>query len=183
MTGQPESHQERKKERKKQQQQISIKASRRLADKLITVLMTLELTTWVSKHTAVIAHFRQVVRVCVHVRVCVCGLSGLCIGVSGKRPQCGPLTRYKDTIKVNMKRCSLQPKSLSTAALDRTQWRTTCQSVIAAFEETRVAELDRKRAARKQKAVNITDTAWPCDRCNKICSSCIGLFAHRRTHR
>ena len=104
---------------------------------------------------------------------------------SGKRPQCGPLMRYKDTVKVNMKRCGLQPKSLSTAALDRAvaQWRTTCQSVIAAFEETRVAELDRKRAARKQQAVNITGTAWPCDSCNKICSSRIGLFAHRRTHR
>jgi len=102
---------------------------------------------------------------------------------SGKRPQCGPLRRYKDTVKVNMKRCGLQPKSLSTAALDQAQWRTTCQSTIAAFEETRAAELDMKRAARKQQAVNITDTAWPCDRCNKICSSRIGLFAHRRTHR
>jgi len=39
--------------------------------------------------------------------------------------------------------CGLQPKSLSTAALDRAQWRTTCQSGIAAFEETPVAELDR----------------------------------------
>jgi len=100
-----------------------------------------------------------------HARLCVC----VC-----KRPQCGPLRRYKDTVNVNMKRCGLQSKSLSTAVLDRAQWRTTCQSVIAAFEETRVAELDRKRAARKQQAINITGTAWPCDRCNKICSSRIG---------
>ena len=99
---------------------------------------------------------------------------------SGKRPQCGPLRRYKDTVKVNTKRCGLQPKSLSTAALDRAQWRTTCQSAIEAFDETPVAELDRKRAAGKQQAVNIIGTAWPCDRCNKICSSRIGLFAHRR---
>jgi len=84
---------------------------------------------------------------------------------SGKRPHCGPLRRYKDIVKVNMKRCGLQPKSLSTAALDRAQWRTTCQSAIAAFEETRVAELDRKRAAPKQQGVNMTGTAWPCDRC------------------
>jgi len=87
---------------------------------------------------------------------------------------------YKDTVKVNMKRCGLQPKSLSTAAFDRARWRTTCQSAIAAFEETRVAELVGKRAARRQQAVNITGTAWPCDRCNKICSSSIGLFTHRR---
>ena len=102
---------------------------------------------------------------------------------SGKRPQCGPLRRYKDTIKVNMKRCGLQPITLTTAALDRAQWRTTCQSAIQSFEKTRVAELERKRAARKHQAVNITGTAWPCDRCNKICSSRIELFAHRRTHR
>jgi len=47
----------------------------------------------------------------------------------------GSLRRYKDTVKVNMKRCGLQPKSLSTAPLDRAQWCTTCQSAIAAFEE------------------------------------------------
>ena len=39
-----------------------------------------------------------------------------------------------------------QPKTLTTAALDRAQWRTTCQSAIQSFEKTRVAELERKRA-------------------------------------
>jgi len=38
---------------------------------------------------------------------------------SGKRPPCGPLRRYKHTVKVNMKRCGLQPKTLTTATLDR----------------------------------------------------------------
>ena len=60
---------------------------------------------------------------------------------SGKRPQCGPLRCYKHTVKVNMKRCGLQPKTLTTAVLDRAQWRTTCQSAIQSFEKTRVAEL------------------------------------------
>ena len=64
----------------------------------------------------------------------------------GKRPQCGPLRCYKHTVKVNMKRCGLQPKTLTTAVLDRAQWRTTCQSAIQSFEKTRVAELERKRA-------------------------------------
>jgi len=45
------------------------------------------------------------------------------------------------------------------------------------------AELDKKRAARKQQVINTTGTVWPCDRCSRTCSSRIGLFAHRRTHR
>jgi len=50
--------------------------------------------------------------------------------------------------------------------------------------ESRVAELDRKQAARKQQVINTTGTVWPCDRCTRTCSSRIGLFAHRRaTHR
>jgi len=82
-----------------------------------------------------------------------------------------------------MKRCGLRPQSLSTAPFDRAQWRpTTCQSATASFEESRVAELARKRAARKQQVINTTGTVWPCDRCSRSCSSRIGLFAHRRTH-
>jgi len=30
---------------------------------------------------------------------------------SGKRPQCGPIWRYRDAVKVNKKRCGLQPPS------------------------------------------------------------------------
>ena len=73
--------------------------------------------------------------------------------------------------------------SLSTAAFDQAQWRTTCQSGTALYEESRVAELDRKRAARKQQAINTTGMVWPCDRCGRTCSSRIELFAHRRTDR
>jgi len=103
--------------------------------------------------------------------------------LSCKCPQCGPVRRYKDTVKTNMKRCSLRPKSLSTAPFDRAQWCTTCQSATASYEESRVAELDRKWAARKQQAINTTGTVWPCDRCNRTCSSRIGLFIHRHIHR
>ena len=85
--------------------------------------------------------------------------------------------------RTNMKRCGLRPQSLSTAPFDRAQWRTTCQSATALFEESRVAELDRKRAARKQQVINTTGTVWPHDRCSRTCSSQIGLFTRRRTHR
>jgi len=90
-------------------------------------------------------------------RVCLC----VCVCV------CGPLRRYKDTVKTNMKRCGPRPQSLSTAPLDRAPWRTTCQSATASFEESRVAQPDRKRAARKQQVINTTGTVWPCDRCSR----------------
>jgi len=61
---------------------------------------------------------------------------------------------------------------------------TTCQSAAASFEESRIAEPDRKRAARKQQVmiINTTGIVRPCDRCSRTCSSRIRLFAHRRTH-
>ena len=101
-----------------------------------------------------------------------------------KKPTlCGPVRHYRDTVKTNMKRCGLRPKSLSTAPFDRAQWCTTCQSATTSFEESRVAELDRKQAVRKQQVINTTGTVWPCDRCSRTCSSRIGLFTHRHTHR
>jgi len=104
---------------------------------------------------------------------------------SGKRPQCGPVRRYKDTVRDNLKRCGgVLPQSLVSATLDRGQWRSTCRTTIAAFEEARVVSLQWKRAAGKHQVVSSTNTAWPCDRCNKVCSSRTGLLAmHRPTRR
>jgi len=68
---------------------------------------------------------------------------------SGKRPQCGPVRRYKDTVRDNLKRCGILPQSLISAPHDRGQWRSTCRTAITASEEARVDSLQRKRAARK----------------------------------
>ena len=76
--------------------------------------------------------------------------------LSGKCPQCGPVRRYKDTVRDNLKRCGIHPQSLVSAPLDRGQWRSTCRTAIAAFEEARVASLQRKRAARKHQVVSST---------------------------
>ena len=73
-----------------------------------------------------------------------------------------------------MKRCGLRPQSLSTAPFDRAQWCTKCQSATASFEESRIAELDRKRAARKQQVTNTTGTVWPCDRCSRTAHHGLG---------
>ena len=43
-----------------------------------------------------------------------------------------------------------------------------CEYRVLSFEESRVAEPDRKRAARKQQVIDTTGTVWPCDRCSKV---------------
>ena len=102
---------------------------------------------------------------------------------SGKRPQCGPFRRYKDTVRHTLKTCGIHQQSLVSASLDRGQWHMTCQAAVAAFEEIWVATLERKWAAHKRQVVINISMAWPCDRCDKVCTSRIGLFAHRHIHR
>jgi len=51
--------------------------------------------------------------------------------------------------------------------LDRGQWRSTCRTAIAAFEEAHRLPVYRGN----HQVVSSTKTAWPCDRCNKVCSS------------
>ena len=79
---------------------------------------------------------------------------------SGKRPQCGPVRRYKDTVRDNLKRCGIHPQSLISVPPDRGQWRSTCLTAIATFEEARVASLQRKWAVRKHQIISNTNTAW-----------------------
>jgi len=67
---------------------------------------------------------------------------------SGKRLQGGPVRRYKDTLKRNLKQCGINVDSLSSAALNRTAWCSHCREAIDDFEEARVAALEHKRALR-----------------------------------
>ena len=65
---------------------------------------------------------------------------------SGMRLPGGPVRRYKDTLKINLKRCGINPNLINSAALSRSSWRSECHQAIGKFEET---SLERKRAARK----------------------------------
>ena len=103
---------------------------------------------------------------------------------AGRRPQCGPVRRYKDAVKVNMKRCGLNPSTLSRDAQDRSAWRTLCHEAVDEFEKSRVEALEHKRAVRKFGAQPSSNLGvWPCNSCSRICSSRIGLYTHQRTHR
>jgi len=91
---------------------------------------------------------------------------------SGKRLQGGPVRRYKDALKLNLKQCGILPESFSSASLNRSAWRSQCHEAIDEFEEAHVAVLEHKLAVRKNSASPCTAAgAWPCDRSTKICQS------------
>jgi len=98
---------------------------------------------------------------------------------TGKRLACGPLQRYKDSLKANLRRCSLDPKLLCSDAQNRSGWRATCRAAVAEFEDARIAALQDKRACRKQA---VRTGAWACPSCPRTCSSRIGLYSHMKTH-
>jgi len=64
---------------------------------------------------------------------------------AGRRPQCGPVTRYKDAVKVNMKQCGLNPSTLSRDSQDRSS----CHKAADQFEKSQVEALEHKQAVRK----------------------------------
>ena len=102
---------------------------------------------------------------------------------SGCRLQGGPVRRYKDSLKINLRACNLAPSVLRTAPLDRSVWRQCCSNAISAFEERRTAALVAKQKARKDPVATRRKMMWTCDVCGKPCASRIGLFAHRKSHR
>ena len=97
----------------------------------------------------------------------------------GARPQCGPVRRYKDSLKENMKKCEMQPSTLSIDSQDRSNWRSQCQEAVKQFEDARVAVLQHKCAVRKGEAQPSNLGAWSCDSCSRICHSRIGLYTHQ----
>jgi len=60
---------------------------------------------------------------------------------TGKRPQCGPVRRFKDIIKSHMKWCKINAADLCSASLNRTSWHTLFHKAAAKFEDTRISAL------------------------------------------
>jgi len=62
----------------------------------------------------------------------------------GKRPQSGPVRRFKDVIKSHMKWCEINAADLCSASLNRTSWRTLCHKAAAKFEDARLSALEHR---------------------------------------
>ena len=54
---------------------------------------------------------------------------------NGHRDRGGPKRRFKDHLKISLKRCGISPSNLETLASVRTGWHDTCSSGINHFEE------------------------------------------------
>ena len=52
----------------------------------------------------------------------------------GARARGGQRKRYKDTLKANLKRCSIVPADLKTLVMERSKWRSLCKTSIQQFE-------------------------------------------------
>jgi len=99
----------------------------------------------------------------------------------GARSRSSPRKRYKDTLKANLKRCSIVPTDLETLVMKRSKWRLLYKTSTRQFESDRIRALEAKRE--QQKTATIWSAAcYPCQICGQTCASRIGLYSHFRMH-
>ena len=102
----------------------------------------------------------------------------------GNRPPGGQKKRFKDQCKDLLKQCHLQPSALERLASDRANWRSAIANGIKTIEDKLSTKRAENRTKRLQRAAGILADGphYPCESCDKICGSRIGLHAHMRWH-
>ena len=103
----------------------------------------------------------------------------------GARSRGRPLLRYKDTLKVSLKNCKIDPDTWESFAQNRPSWRHQSRSGTIAFEQERINNAVTKRVKRKDRQANPTtdttaDQTFICPICNRSCRAQIGLNSHMR---
>jgi len=93
-----------------------------------------------------------------------------------------PSAAVQRLLRKTCERANIDPREVRRLPYDRVAWRARCLAEISGFEENRTNALDAERQARKTGNVN-TATSWTCDVCQRLCTSRIGLFAHRGLRR
>ena len=63
------------------------------------------------------------------------------------------VAREGDTLKANLKRCSIVPADLETLVMEWSKWRSLCKISIQQFESDRIRALEAKRERRKTATV------------------------------
>ena len=102
----------------------------------------------------------------------------------GHRIQGHPCKRFKDTVKVGLKWCNIQPAKVVTTDLDRQRWRTLTQFASSSLEEERHHQVQSARERHNLVASILMTTAnFQCPVCAQLCKSSIGLQSHSRIHR
>ena len=71
-------------------------------------------------------------------------------------------------------------------AVDRPLWRSMIHTGARTAETNKIAEVQKKRAARKARLYSTTSTSagptYPCPECGRVLQARIGLISHLRTH-
>ena len=75
---------------------------------------------------------------------------------TGNRSRGGQRKRYKDTLKVALKQCSIDPETWEQSCVDGMTWRQKVESGAKDHETRRIAEAQRKRNERKERAIGQT---------------------------
>ena len=100
----------------------------------------------------------------------------------GTRHQGGPRRRFKDSLKDALRSCNIPTIGWEALTADRGAWRHTVSRGTGNFETHRLASLDRKRQARKERRKGPTTAAVTCPVCGRSCASEFGLRSHMRRH-
>ena len=99
----------------------------------------------------------------------------------GTRKQGGQVKRYKDNLKQSLRTCNVPVTGWESLAGNRAAWRQATHKGVKDFEDQRLASLDAKRQARKERRANPA-AAVVCPECGRVCASEFGLRSHQRRH-
>ena len=106
----------------------------------------------------------------------------------GSRKRGGQKKRYKDTLKANLKKCSINVSTWESDAKEKDFWRSTTYDAAELFESRRREELEEKRRTRKERQQQPrNDPSLPsgatCPQCQRTFKARIGLIGHLRVHK
>ena len=106
----------------------------------------------------------------------------------GKRSLGWQKKRFKDTLKKTLTSFNIDATKWEVCAQHRPLWRSMIHTGARTDAETnRIAEAQKKCAARKARLYSTTSTSagptYPCPECGRVLQARIGLIRHLRTHR
>ena len=100
----------------------------------------------------------------------------------GTRRQCGQRKRFKDCLRDSLQNCKIPQDGWEARTADRSVWRHHILRGVKNFEANRLARLDKKRQARKDRPEGPTAAAVTCPTCGRRCASQFGLQSHMKSH-
>ena len=100
----------------------------------------------------------------------------------GQRSRGRPRKRYKDTLKVALKKCDIPPESWEEVAQNRASWRSQVKKGVAAHDRDQILQKQEKRQKRKEAQSGLSDLsqAFQCPHCDRSFRAPIAVISHCR---